>query len=151
VVRVAAAAAAANNAAALAAAAGARFPAHDFVQLAPEPGNLDATAAAVRAADVIVSPHGAGLNNLIFARPGAAVVEVGFLQADFHLPSDYMCLARNLGLPYWLVLPTAGSYGGAITLDVEHTLGVLDAALAAAADGLAADAARQPRPQAAAR
>jgi hypothetical protein len=59
----------------------------------------------------VISPHGAGLNNLVFARTGAAVVEVGFIDPDFHLPSDYMCLARNLGLSYWLVLPTQTGYG----------------------------------------
>ena len=122
-----------TNSAALAAAARARFPQHDFVQLEPSTENIDETAAAVRAADVIVSPHGAGLNNLVFARAGTAVVEIGFVKPDFHLPSDYLCFARNLGLPYWMVLSAEGSQGGNVTIDVEHTLDALDLAVAAAA------------------
>ena len=121
------------NGAELVAAVAARFPGVDVTEVAPSLANVEDTVAAVAAADVVLSPHGAGLNNILFARRGAAVVEVGFLQEDFHLPSDYACLARNLGLHYWLVLPADGSYGGPLTLDVGRTLAVVGDALLLAA------------------
>lgn len=54
---------------------------------------------AVRNARVIVSPHGAGLTNIMFARRGIDVVEImnpGFPN------SDYYALASSLGHRYWL-------------------------------------------------
>lgn len=118
------------NGAELVASIAARFPSVDVVEVAPTLDNVEETVAAVAAATVVLSPHGAGLNNILFARRGAtAVIEVGFLQEDFHLPSDYACLSRNLGLHYWLVLPISGSYGGPLTVDVERTLGVIVDAL----------------------
>ena len=59
----------------------------------------------IRAAEVIVSPHGAGLSNIIVAKPGAKVVEImtqgwanncyGHLSASLDL--DYTCIDADEG------------------------------------------------------
>lgn len=48
-------------------------------------------------AELIVAPHGAGLANLLFARPGCAVLE---LQMDAHCSWCYRRLSAVLGLRY---------------------------------------------------
>ena len=54
--------------------------------------------AAFRAAEIIVSPHGAGLTNLIFSRPGIRILEV-FPQNGLH-PSAFMRMATLLSIDY---------------------------------------------------
>ena len=62
--------------------------------------------------DIIVSVHGAGLGNLLCARPSTAVVEimpvrVGKFRDDFW-PTMYANLAHQLGLKYCLVRAEGG-------------------------------------------
>ncbi|KAF0980622.1 hypothetical protein FDP41_013105 [Naegleria fowleri] len=49
--------------------------------------------------DIIISPHGASLSNIIFSRPGTGIIELGWGK----LPQDYMCFSRNMKLKYTLV------------------------------------------------
>jgi Glycosyltransferase 61 len=110
------------------------LPAEDFslpvVRWTATADNLRDTMKAIHGADIILGVHGANLGNIMFAREGSAVVEIGFLQSDFHLPSDYLCLGRNLGLHYWTVFPKSGGYGGQMEVDVE---GLVEAVKAAGA------------------
>lgn len=49
---------------------------------------------------VLIAPHGAGLTNMIFCRPGAQIVEI----ADLSFPNpNFYALACAMGLGYWLV------------------------------------------------
>lgn len=61
---------------------------------------------AVRAADVIVSPHGAGLANIIVAKPGTKVVEI---MTQGWANSCYGHLASSLGLDYTCIDAGDGS------------------------------------------
>ncbi|KAJ1457757.1 hypothetical protein M885DRAFT_562677 [Pelagophyceae sp. CCMP2097] len=54
-----------------------------------------AQAAWIHAHDVIVSPHGAQLSSLVFARPCTVVVEI--FPTGFYLPGFYSMLAVNVG------------------------------------------------------
>lgn len=40
--------------------------------------------AAMQAADIVIAPHGAGLVNMIYARPDALVIEIGSRQTQLH-------------------------------------------------------------------
>ena len=51
----------------------------------------------IQGADVIVAPHGAGLANIIVARPGAKIVEI---MTQEWANSCYGHLAVSLGLDY---------------------------------------------------
>ena len=55
-------------------------------------------------AELIVAPHGAGLTNLLFARPGCQVIE---LQMDAYCHWGFRRLAGLLGLPYDCVVGRA--------------------------------------------
>jgi capsular polysaccharide biosynthesis protein len=56
---------------------------------------------------VIIAVHGAGLANLLFARPGATVVEL--FPEDF-VKSTYLWLCNRLGLRHIAVTGSRGSY-----------------------------------------
>ena len=67
-------------------------------------------------ASVIVGPHGAGLSNLVFSSPSAALIEVGSpLRAD----PCFENLARVLGCPYSRVFATPGKWVDSSILDSD--------------------------------
>lgn len=51
-------------------------------------------------AEMIVSPHGAGLTNILFTRPGTALIEM-FL--DSFVPRDFYLRSRHNDMPYGAV------------------------------------------------
>jgi capsular polysaccharide biosynthesis protein len=71
-----------------------------FEVLALEELPLLAQIEAFNHADVVVAPHGAGLTNLLFCRPGALAVEL-FPDLGVH-SSAFRRIATHLGLPYAL-------------------------------------------------
>ena len=60
------------------------------------------------AQDVIISPHGAQLSNLIFARRCTVVVEI--FPENYYLPGFYGTLAREIGAVYVAVSDGKGGY-----------------------------------------
>jgi len=81
----------------------------------------------MREAAVLVTPHGTGMANMIFAPPGLQVVEIA--DAGFPNPQFY-ALAAALGHPYWLVrgrpLGTQPPGYNDITVDVRDLSDVID-------------------------
>ena len=49
---------------------------------------------AMHAADIVISPHGAGLANMIYAKTGARVVEIGTRQTQLHRWGDFLKCAH---------------------------------------------------------
>jgi hypothetical protein len=84
-------------------------------------------AARVHPARVVMGPHGANLNNIVGARPGATVVEFGYA-GGMAMPSDFFCLARNLGLRYWLSPSLEGDYGSPMRVNIPDILDIVRAA-----------------------
>ena len=89
---------------------------------------------AFRRAALIVAPHGAGLANILFARPGTPVIEVCYdnnasavsrllggasFPAPFPCPNTLALLGANLGLPYWVVTG-AGTIASPLLVDVDQ-------------------------------
>jgi len=72
-------------------------------------------------ARVIIGPHGANLNNIMGARPGTYVIELGYA-GGMMMPSDFFCLARNLGLNYWLSPSVSGNYGSVLHVNVADVV-----------------------------
>jgi len=72
-------------------------------------------------ADIIISPHGASLGNIIFARPGTSIIEFSWDDATPALPTDFMCFSRNLKLQYSTVAGK-GSKGSPLTMNSTEVL-----------------------------
>jgi hypothetical protein len=81
-------------------------------------------------ADVIVAVHGAGLANLLFARPGTAVIEL--FPADF-VKSTYLWLSNRLGLRHHCVVGSPGNYDQDFHVDPCLFAARLDEVMASAA------------------
>lgn len=75
-------------------------------------------------ARVIIGPHGANLNNIMGARPGTYVIELGYA-GGMMMPSDFFCLARNLGLNYWLSPSVSGNYGSVLHVNVADVIKIV--------------------------
>lgn len=56
--------------------------------------------ASMQAADIMISPHGAGLANMIFARPDTLAVEIGTRQTQLHRWGDFLPLAHVAACRY---------------------------------------------------
>ena len=56
--------------------------------------------AAMQAADVVIAPHGAGLVNMIYARPEALVIEIGSRQTQLHRWGVFHSAAHVSGCQY---------------------------------------------------
>jgi capsular polysaccharide biosynthesis protein len=82
-------------------------------------GNHPEQIARFRGADCIVSVHGAGLTNLVFARPGTRVIEI--FPSNF-VKSPYWRLARQLGLHYTPVIGGPGDYDQRFEVDVSAVM-----------------------------
>lgn len=76
-------------------------------------------------ADILIAPHGAGLNNMISMQTKASVVEIGFIDDGFSWPSDYLCLARNLGLRYFSSFALSGNQGSPLDVDVSDVVSIV--------------------------
>lgn len=72
---------------------------------------------------LIIGPHGGNMPNMIFMRPGCWVIEIGYEDPTYPLPSDFYCFARNLGLTYWLSIGDfRGSNSLTANLDDIHNI-----------------------------
>jgi hypothetical protein len=78
-------------------------------------------------ADVIVAVHGAGLANLLFARPGTVVIEL--FPEDF-VKSTYLWLCNRLGLRHYPVIGSRGNYDQDFRVDPAAFAGMLEQTLA---------------------
>ena len=81
---------------------------------------------------VIVAPHGAGLSNVVAARPGTAVVELMVPGAD--LNACYLFASVKLGLRYYSTAPRGASHNGAMNVDVDEVTDLVMQGLKAAVD-----------------
>ena len=58
-------------------------------------------------AEVIIAPHGAGLANLVFCKPGTKILEIFLppnLRGQWSGTGDYCNLSNQLGLPYFYMV-----------------------------------------------
>ncbi|WP_158289608.1 glycosyltransferase family 61 protein [Paenibacillus flagellatus] len=82
-----------------------------------------------RSAEAVVAPHGAGLANLAFCRPGAKVIE---LFAPDYVPKHYWLIGNHVGLDYYCCLgggvPRAGGHHHDLVVDPVKLAGALKAA-----------------------
>ena len=78
-------------------------------------------------ADVIVAVHGAGLANLLFARPGAVVIEM--FPGNF-IKSTYLWLSSRLNLRHYPLIGSYGNYDQDFQVDPALFSAKLDEALA---------------------
>jgi capsular polysaccharide biosynthesis protein len=100
---------------------------HEFETHSMEEYSLAEQAQLIRESEVIVAPHGAGLANLIFARPGTHVIEI--VPQGRYNASLYPEKSRILGLHHQQVI--AKNIGRKQTLtfslaDVSEALGRID-------------------------
>lgn len=90
---------------------------HDFERVFLEELPFESQVALMQAADVVVAPHGAGLTNVIFCRPGTDVVEI----ADPGFPNpNFYALSSAMGHRYWYV--PAESIGTSHPLERDLTV-----------------------------
>jgi hypothetical protein len=69
-------------------------------------------------AAMVLSPHGAGLSNIVWCSKGTPVLEICYDSfAVMQCPNMYWMLAVSYGLEYWFSL-ASGSYGSPMTVDV---------------------------------
>ena len=88
---------------------------YGFVSLSLETLSVAEQAAIFAEADVIVSPHGAALTNLVFCQPGTKVLE---LFAPNYLRTDYWMISHQLKLDHYYI--KGSGFQGAFILKLMH-------------------------------
>lgn len=78
-----------------------------FENLSP----LDQIAAA-HSADILIAPHGAGLANMTYAKPGALIIEIGTRQTQRHRWGDFLPCAHVSGCRYATVFADVIGFDG---------------------------------------
>jgi len=60
------------------------------------------------------------MHNSFYLAPGSPswVLEIGYIDANMALPTDWYCLARNLGFTYYVSL-AAGNYRSALQANLD--------------------------------
>jgi hypothetical protein len=73
-------------------------------------------------AQIVIAPHGAGLANLLFCRPGTTVIEVGFPKWGPQMSLDpmYYQVATALQLDYWLLMAESGTYTTSMQVNIQE-------------------------------
>jgi hypothetical protein len=94
-----------------------------FVRFEAHAGNHADQVDRFSESDVIVAVHGAGLTNLLFARPGTSIIEIF---PENYVKSTYLWLAQRLGLDYRAVMGRPGDYRQAFHAKLEPFAAVLD-------------------------
>ena len=72
-------------------------------------------AAILQFTKVFISPHGAGMSNVLFLTEGAVAVEIVYSDAEFRCPEEYYCLCRAIGVKYYMTA-ASGSHGTQLTV-----------------------------------
>ena len=72
-------------------------------------------AAILQSTKVFISPHGAGMSNVLFLTEGAVAVEIVYSDAEFRCPEEYYCLCRAIGVKYYMTA-ASGSHGTQLTV-----------------------------------
>ena len=91
--------------------------------------DLTPLAALVPRACLIIGPHGANLQNVVWATPGCWLIEIGFVagQGGFKLPHCYHGIARAINLTYWVSFATSGDQASPLAPDADDLTEVLEA------------------------
>lgn len=84
------------------------------------------TAERVYKSCLVIGPHGGSMPNFMFVRPGCWIMEIGFLDDNFHLLADFYCFARNLGLTYWMSIGEV-NYHSPLRANLEDTREIIAA------------------------
>jgi hypothetical protein len=58
-------------------------------------------ASILQSTDVFISPHGAGMNNVLFLQPGATAIEIVYSDPTYRCPEEYFCLCSAIGVEYY--------------------------------------------------
>jgi len=74
---------------------------HGFETLAFESLDFRSQVAAMADVGIVVAPHGAGLTNILWCPPGAAIVEIF---SPNYVNGCYWQMASHLGIDYWYLL-----------------------------------------------
>jgi capsular polysaccharide biosynthesis protein len=67
------------------------------------PGELDfiEQVALFQSAEIIVAPHGAGLSNIVFCKPGTKIIEIF---SSYYLNPCYWYISQEVGLEYHYII-----------------------------------------------
>ncbi|MEM1281777.1 MAG: glycosyltransferase family 61 protein, partial [Cyanobacteria bacterium P01_H01_bin.152] len=76
-----------------------------------------------RQAGLVIGPHGAGLTNILYCRPGTRVVEFPVVPMRLN---QFAHLAAALDLEYWIVPTVTTHYQGTYTLDSYNLKDVIN-------------------------